>query len=176
MRPSAHPIVTTARRSCWAPAFTSLLLLWLLLASSQQCTTIMSRESSSCGVVVVVQAFTVLAPAQQSRRASSATTSSRVKNSRSTGRWLSSPNSKNQEKKQQQQEGEQAGAEDNVQRTSFDQAGASIIEEEDVKRMETMGDFDSNPNVRSFCLCLLSVASVCCAMYLLFYLPFIYIS
>lgn len=34
------------------------------------------------------------------------------------------------------------------QRTSFDQAGASLIEEEDIKRMETMGDFDSNPNVR----------------------------
>jgi hypothetical protein len=31
--------------------------------------------------------------------------------------------------------------------TSFDQAGASLIEEEDRKRMEAMGDFDVNPNV-----------------------------
>lgn len=31
--------------------------------------------------------------------------------------------------------------------TSFDQAGAGLIEEEDRKRMEAMGDFDVNPNV-----------------------------
>lgn len=35
--------------------------------------------------------------------------------------------------------------EDEVDRTSFDQAGQSLIEEEDRKRMEEMGDFDSNP-------------------------------
>lgn len=34
-----------------------------------------------------------------------------------------------------------------VERTSFDQAGASLIEEEDQKRMEQMGDFDSNDSV-----------------------------
>lgn len=35
-------------------------------------------------------------------------------------------------------------------RTTFDQAGASLIEEQDRKRMEEMGDFDANPAVRSF--------------------------
>ena len=35
-----------------------------------------------------------------------------------------------------------------IERTSFDQAGASLIEEEDQKRMEQMGDFDSNDSVR----------------------------
>jgi len=34
-------------------------------------------------------------------------------------------------------------------RTTFDQAGASLIDEEDKKRMEEMGEFDSNPNVRN---------------------------
>lgn len=34
-----------------------------------------------------------------------------------------------------------------IERTSFDQAGASLIEEEDRKRMEMMGDFDSNDSV-----------------------------
>lgn len=38
--------------------------------------------------------------------------------------------------------------EDYIERTSFDQAGASLIEEEDRKRMEQMGDFDSNESVR----------------------------
>lgn len=33
--------------------------------------------------------------------------------------------------------------------TSFDDAGRSLIEEEDKKRMEEMGDFDSNPEVSS---------------------------
>ena len=36
---------------------------------------------------------------------------------------------------------------DKMERTSFDQAGASLIEEEDQKRMEQMGDFDSNSSV-----------------------------
>ena len=31
-----------------------------------------------------------------------------------------------------------------TERTTFDQAGASLIEEEDQKRMEQMGDYDSN--------------------------------
>jgi hypothetical protein len=35
-----------------------------------------------------------------------------------------------------------------VDRTTFDQAGASLIEEDDQKRMEQMGDFDLNPAVR----------------------------
>ena len=39
-----------------------------------------------------------------------------------------------------------------IRRTSFDQAGASLIEEEDRKRLEEMGDFDSNPSVRVDCL------------------------
>jgi hypothetical protein len=34
-----------------------------------------------------------------------------------------------------------------VDRTTFDQAGASLIEEDDQKRMEQMGDFDLNPSV-----------------------------
>ena len=42
---------------------------------------------------------------------------------------------------------------DEVERTSFDQAGASLIEEEDQKRMEQMGDFDTNDSVRHV-LCL----------------------
>jgi hypothetical protein len=33
------------------------------------------------------------------------------------------------------------------QRTTFDQAGASLIEEEDKKRMDQMGDFDTNDAV-----------------------------
>jgi hypothetical protein len=34
-------------------------------------------------------------------------------------------------------------------RATFDQAGASLIEEEDRKRMEEMGDYDSNESVRA---------------------------
>lgn len=34
-------------------------------------------------------------------------------------------------------------------RTTFDQAGASLIEEQDRKRMEEMGDFDANPAYQS---------------------------
>jgi hypothetical protein len=37
-----------------------------------------------------------------------------------------------------------------VDRTTFDQAGASLIEEDDQKRMEQMGDFDLNPGVSVF--------------------------
>lgn len=47
------------------------------------------------------------------------------------------------------QSSEQEGNDDIVDRTSFDQAGRSLIEEEDQKRMEQMGDFDSNPAVRN---------------------------
>lgn len=39
-------------------------------------------------------------------------------------------------------------ADNKVDRASFDQAGASLIEEEDRKRMEQMGDFDTNDSVR----------------------------
>jgi len=35
-----------------------------------------------------------------------------------------------------------------VKRTSFDQAGRSLVDEEDQKRIEEMGDFDENPSVR----------------------------
>lgn len=35
------------------------------------------------------------------------------------------------------------------ERTSFDQAGQSLMDEEDRKRLEEMGDFDSNPAVSS---------------------------
>lgn len=38
--------------------------------------------------------------------------------------------------------------EENVTRTSFGQAEASLIEEEDRKRLQEMGDFDANPAVR----------------------------
>jgi hypothetical protein len=34
-----------------------------------------------------------------------------------------------------------------MDRTTFDQAGKSLIEEEDRLRMEQMGDFDTNPDV-----------------------------
>ena len=34
-----------------------------------------------------------------------------------------------------------------VDRTSFDDAGRSLIDEQDMKRMNEMGDFDVNPNV-----------------------------
>lgn len=47
------------------------------------------------------------------------------------------------------QKGHDDDEDETIERTSFDQAGASLIEEEDVKRMENMGDFDSNPNVRA---------------------------
>lgn len=43
------------------------------------------------------------------------------------------------------------GDDDKIERTSFDQAGASLIEEEDQKRMEQMGDFDSNDSVGLCC-------------------------
>jgi hypothetical protein len=33
-------------------------------------------------------------------------------------------------------------------RTSFDEAGRSLLDEQDMKRMDAMGDFDVNPNVR----------------------------
>ena len=49
---------------------------------------------------------------------------------------------------------------DKIERTSFDQAGASLIEEEDQKRMEQMGDFDSNDSVR-FARFLLSRVVAC---------------
>ena len=38
-------------------------------------------------------------------------------------------------------------AAEQIERTSFDQAGASLIEEEDQKRMQEMGDFDTNDAV-----------------------------
>jgi hypothetical protein len=34
------------------------------------------------------------------------------------------------------------------QRTTFDQAGKSLMDEQDNQRMEAMGDFDANPDVR----------------------------
>jgi hypothetical protein len=34
-----------------------------------------------------------------------------------------------------------------IKRTTFDEAGRSLVEEEDTKRMEAMGDYDLNPNV-----------------------------
>lgn len=43
---------------------------------------------------------------------------------------------------------ENSDADDNVTRTSFGQAEASLIEEADRKRLEEMGDFDANPAVR----------------------------
>jgi len=36
------------------------------------------------------------------------------------------------------------------QRTSFDQAGQALTKQEDQERMDEMGDFDLNPNVRIF--------------------------
>jgi hypothetical protein len=39
------------------------------------------------------------------------------------------------------------------QRTTFDQAGASLIEEEDKKRMDQMGDFDTNDAVSAIYIC-----------------------
>ena len=33
-------------------------------------------------------------------------------------------------------------------RTTFDQAGRGLMDEQDNKRMEAMGDFDANPDVR----------------------------
>ena len=40
--------------------------------------------------------------------------------------------------------------EDYAPRTTFDEAGASLIEEEDRQKLEQMGDFDSNPAVSTF--------------------------
>lgn len=70
-------------------------------------------------------------------------TRSCFRTARSTCRRFSSSQEKDQDE-------EKADSEDEteIQRTSFDQAGASLIEEEDNKRMESMGDFDANPNVR----------------------------
>jgi hypothetical protein len=34
-----------------------------------------------------------------------------------------------------------------VDRTTFDEAGRSLVDEQDMKRMDAMGDFDANPNV-----------------------------
>jgi hypothetical protein len=44
----------------------------------------------------------------------------------------------------------------NIDRTSFDDAGRSLLDEQDTKRMNEMGDFDVNPNV-SFFLFLLMI-------------------
>jgi hypothetical protein len=44
---------------------------------------------------------------------------------------------------------EKSEKEENVTRTSFGQAEASLIEEADRKRLDDMGDFDANPAVRS---------------------------
>ena len=56
--------------------------------------------------------------------------------------------------------------EDDIDRTTFDQAGASLIEEEDRKRMEEMGDFDVNPAVSHvvdvFWLYKIIINSICC--------------
>ena len=41
--------------------------------------------------------------------------------------------------------------EETIDRTSFDQAGASLIEEEDRRRLEQMGDFDENDSVGDEC-------------------------
>ena len=41
-----------------------------------------------------------------------------------------------------------------VKRTTFDDAGKSLIDEEDYKRMESMGDFDLNPDVSRILLAL----------------------
>jgi hypothetical protein len=38
-----------------------------------------------------------------------------------------------------------------IRRTTFDQAGKSLIDEEDQKRLEQMGDFDANPAVCIAC-------------------------
>jgi hypothetical protein len=41
----------------------------------------------------------------------------------------------------------QSESEEKVIRTTFDEAGKSLIDEEDAKRMEAMGDYDLNPDV-----------------------------
>lgn len=41
-----------------------------------------------------------------------------------------------------------------IRRTTFDEAGKSLVDEEDNKRMEAMGDYDLNPDV-SCLVCLL---------------------
>lgn len=46
-------------------------------------------------------------------------------------------------------ENEELEEETSMERTSFDQAGRSLMDEEDRQRMEQMGDFDLNPSVRS---------------------------
>jgi hypothetical protein len=43
-----------------------------------------------------------------------------------------------------------------IKRTTFDEAGRSLVEEEDTKRMEAMGDYDLIPNVRQSTLNYLS--------------------
>lgn len=42
---------------------------------------------------------------------------------------------------------EEPEVEDEVQRTSFSDAGNALIDEEDDERMDAMGDFDTNPAV-----------------------------
>lgn len=49
------------------------------------------------------------------------------------------------QKKQKQQKQDQ---EQQTERTTFDEAGRSLVAEEDQARMEEMGDFDENPSVR----------------------------
>lgn len=80
-------------------------------------------------------------------RARSSYTSSSTGNTIQTGSpvilSLSSSNNNSEDNKSDDADQQQ------YDRTSFDQAGASLIEEEDRKRMEQMGDFDSNESVSS---------------------------
>ena len=122
-----RPPVSTSRSLTLIP-FLLLGILWRRSTDQLTCVDYIAKKSSS-----VVHAFS-LAPIS-SRRAAIKVNNHKLL----TSRCWSSPTNKEQEEKEE---------ESMVQRTSFDQAGKSLVEEEDKKRLDEMGDFDSNPNVR----------------------------
>lgn len=125
MRPPV--LSTTSRRFALVPFFVVAMVL-RRSTDQQTCVDYIAQKSSS-----VVHAFS-LAPIISSRAAIKVSNHKRI-----TSRCWSSPMNKEQDEKEE---------ESVVQRTSFDQAGKSLVEEEDKKRLDEMGDFDSNPNVR----------------------------
>ena len=118
-----------ASRCRWAWIFVvTVVVVWLGMSLDNDHHQHNNKIQSS---LLVVQAFSVAPPLMRVNSRSVIANNIRC--------WQSSP------KKNEPDEQDEDVL---VERTSFDQAGRSLIEEEDQKRMEQMGDFDSNPNVR----------------------------
>ena len=125
-----RPQLSTSR---WF-ALVSFLVLGIVLRRSTDHPTVAVYSSKQQQPSAVVHAFR---PAPISSRAAIKVNNPKL----ATSRCWSSPKNKEQEGKEE---------ESLEPRTSFDQAGKSLVEEEDKKRLDSMGDFDSNPNVRCY--------------------------